>query len=229
MEVLNPRAQSTLLKTIGTLVSIGGAFIVTFYQGMPITIFSSPSKLSLLSTVEIQPNWVIGALLLVTSSLFQSLAYVTQTWIARDFHSEVLITLISCFFETIVASIVTFIAENDTSVWTPNIGIEWISILIGALDVGVVNTVHTWACRVKGPLFVVMFKPLQMIIAVLMGVSFLGDVLHIGSVIGGVIIALGFYTVMKGKAEEEVLEKSGQEEICPHKVPMLLNKSMEDA
>ena len=56
-----------------------------------------------------------------------------QTWIANDFPSEVLIGLISCIFETTVAAIVTFIAENDSSVWTLSIRIQWISILLGVI------------------------------------------------------------------------------------------------
>lgn len=233
METYNLRAKSSILKSIGTIISISGAFIVTFYQGFPIILFPSPHKLSLHSVIESEPNWAIGALLLATSSIFLSLSYIAKTWIARDFHSEVLITLISCFFESIVAAIITYIAEKDASAWTPSIGIQLISLLVGALNVGTVNTVNTWACRVKGPVFVAMFKPLQMVIAVIMGVSFLGDVLHVGSIIGGIIIALGFYTVLKGKVEEEIHNdvdedrwiNNAEEETCPHKVPMLQNKS----
>ncbi|XP_021842788.2 WAT1-related protein At3g28050 [Spinacia oleracea] len=239
MEVLNLRARSSILKSVGTLVSIGGAFIVTLYQGMPITIFPpSPTQFSLhfpLVANETQPNWALGGLFLFASSIFLSLSFVAKTWIARDFNSEILITLISFFFETIVAAVVTFLAENDTSVWTPSIHIVWIAILFGALEVGVVNIVQTWACGKKGPLFVAMFKPLQMIIAVIMGVSFLGDVLHLGSLIGGTIIALGFYTVMRGKAEEESpkevnesrLMYSSEEDSYSHKAPLLQNQNMD--
>ncbi|KAL9226315.1 hypothetical protein vseg_002145 [Gypsophila vaccaria] len=236
MENLNLRAHSSLLKLIGTVVSITGAFIVTFYQGIPIILFSSSSSttsplLPLLWGTD-QPNWVLGGFFLFASCVFLSLSFIIKTWAVRDFQSEVLITLISFFFETIVAAIITFVAESDRSVWTPTAGIIWIALLFGALQVGVVNTVQTWACGKKGPLFVAMFKPLQMIIAVIMGVSFLKDVLHIGSVIGGTIIGIGFYTVMKGKAEEETVKHvdeaaslytSSGEDTSPQKVPLLHN------
>jgi hypothetical protein len=42
------------------------------------------------------------------------------------------------------------------------------------------NTVHTWALHLKGPVFVAMFKPLSIAIAVAMGVMFLGDTLYLG-------------------------------------------------
>nr|GEW98705.1 zinc finger, CCHC-type [Tanacetum cinerariifolium] len=48
-----------------------------------------------------------------------------------------------------------------------------------------------------------MFKPLTIVIAVTMGVLFLGDSLNLGSVIGGIIITIGFYGVVWGKAKEE--------------------------
>lgn len=42
------------------------------------------------------------------------------------------------------------------------------------------NAIHTWALRLKGPVYVAMFKPLSIAIAVAMGVMFLGDTLHLG-------------------------------------------------
>jgi len=55
------------------------------------------------------------------------------------------------------------------------------------------------------------------------------------SVIGGMTIAIGFYTVMKGKAEEETRKEGIEEnslmdssETTPdHKVPLLKHKSMD--
>ncbi|KAH9627186.1 hypothetical protein KSS87_020732 [Heliosperma pusillum] len=227
MENLNLSAWSSLLKIVGTFVSISGAFIVTFYQGMPIILFStSPTELFL-------------SILRGTGfNGYTRYIVVPQTWIAREFRSEVLITLISFFFETLVAGLVAFVVEEDKSVWTPRLEIIWIAILYGAFQVGIVNTVQTWACGKKGPLFVAMFKPLQMIIAVILGVSFLRDVLHLGSVIGGIIIGIGFYTVMKGKADEEMKKggesdnksavlHSSEEDASTHEVPLLQNQNID--
>ncbi|XP_056690496.1 WAT1-related protein At3g28050-like [Spinacia oleracea] len=237
MEILNLRAQSSILKLIGTVISISGAFVIIFYQGLPIIVFHSPTNPSLNSHVQhqTQPNWMVGGMFLSISCILVSFVYVTKTWIVRDFPSEVLITLITFFFKTIVAATVTFIAESDPSVWTPRIGVELIAILFGAVTASILYMVSVWLCRVKGPVFVAMFIPLQMIIAVIMGVSFLGDVLHLGSVIGGSIIAVGFYTVMKGKAEEEMRKKDDEnrltyiieEESHSLKIPMLHAKSMD--
>ena len=83
MEVLNLRNESSILKSVGTIISIGGAFIVTLYQGMAITIFpASPTESSLSSLLiiesDIQPNWTFGGLFLVFSCIFLSLSYVAK-------------------------------------------------------------------------------------------------------------------------------------------------------
>ncbi|KDO66271.1 hypothetical protein CISIN_1g0401761mg, partial [Citrus sinensis] len=81
-----------------------------------------------------------------------------------------------------------------------------------------------------GPVFVAMFKPLSIAIAVAMGVMFLGDRLYLGSLVGATIISLGFYTVMWGKAKEEVSEDPGvdrQESAAAQKVPLLQSRKNE--
>ena len=82
MEILNLRAHSSLLKLIGTLVSISGAFIVTFYQGLPIILFPpSPTEVSLTLKNVLQSdeaNWVLGGFFLASSSIFLSLSFVVK-------------------------------------------------------------------------------------------------------------------------------------------------------
>lgn len=47
-----------------------------------------------------------------------------------------------------------------------------------------------------------MFHPLSIVIAAVLGTIFLGDVLYLGSLVGSIIIVMGFYSVMWGKAKE---------------------------
>jgi len=42
------------------------------------------------------------------------------------------------------------------------------------------SVVYTWAMRKKGPVYVAMFSPLGMVIAIGMGVIFLGESLYLG-------------------------------------------------
>ncbi|KAK9277489.1 hypothetical protein L1049_007033 [Liquidambar formosana] len=232
MEKLDMRFKSSQAKSIGTIISIAGALIVTLYKGPPIIIFaSSPSNLLNELLVATQSNWAIGGFLLATGSFLIALLYVVQTWIIKDYPAELMVTLISSFFVAILSAMVSLVAERDPNAWTLGLDTELIAIVYsGILVVALRNVVHTWALRKKGPVYVCMFKPLGIVIAVLMGVTFLGDILHLGSVIGAATIALGFYSVVWGKAEEEKVAEDSRissSGSSSHKVPLLQNKSME--
>ncbi|XP_028072581.1 WAT1-related protein At3g28050-like isoform X2 [Camellia sinensis] len=211
MEKLDLKVQSSQAKSIGTILSITGAYIVVFYQGPPI-LFSRPLPNLHSFSVSLQSNWIVGGFLLATSSFLISLLYIVQTWIIKDYPAEMVVTLFGCIFVTILSAIVALIVERDPNAWTLKPDVELITIVY------------------SGPVFVSTFRPLGMAFAVFMGVTFLKDTLHIGSVIGAVIIALGLYAVMWGKANEvQIIEENviSRVDSSSDKVPLLQNKSME--
>ncbi|KAI5352397.1 hypothetical protein L3X38_005288 [Prunus dulcis] len=63
--------------------------------------------------------------------------------------------------------------------------------------------IHLWARNIKGPVYVAMFKPLGLVMALFVGVAFLGDTLYLGRLLGAAITVVGFYAVIWGKAQEE--------------------------
>ncbi|KAK4779660.1 hypothetical protein SAY87_015766 [Trapa incisa] len=203
METLDFRAWSSLAKLAGTIVSIAGALLVTLYKGLPIT--GTPVRTPLQLLTQPEPNWVLGGFLLACSAFSLSLLIIVQAWTIRDYPSELMMSFIGCIIVTFLSGGVALVAEQgrgEAWIVKPDIGL--ISIVCSAILGGVVrNTIMAWGCRVKGPLFVSMFKPIGMIAASMMGVSFLGDTLYLGSVIGGGVIVIGFYVVLWGKAKEE--------------------------
>ncbi|XVF58113.1 hypothetical protein PTKIN_Ptkin07bG0036800 [Pterospermum kingtungense] len=91
------------------------------------------------------------------------------------------------------------------------------------------SPVHIWGLHLKGPVYVVIFKPLSIAIAAFMGAIFLGDALHLGSVIGAIILSIGFYAVIWGKAKEERIEDdSGLSSLSNVKFPLLQSHKVED-
>ena len=69
MEKLALRSTVSQAKIIGTIVSISGAFIVTFYKGPPVLKVSSSLKSSLQLPLPQMSNWVLGGLLLTITCL----------------------------------------------------------------------------------------------------------------------------------------------------------------
>ncbi|XP_050231181.1 WAT1-related protein At3g28050-like [Mercurialis annua] len=233
MEKLELRLQSSQAKSIGTIVSVGGALFVTLYKGQPIALslgLETTSSLHGPLLGIISSNWILGGILCAASALILALLLVVQTWILEDYPAELMVTCITCSFVTVLSAIVALIVDNNLNAWIlkPDVGL--IAIVCSAiLGVTIRSVIYAWACRKEGPLFTAMFKPLGMIIAIILGVSFLGDSLYFGSVIGGIIISIGFYTVIWGKAQEDKMSEDetnvNYDSSFSPKVPLLQNKN----
>lgn len=81
MEKVDFRSSSTLAKTVGTVVSVAGAFIVALYKGP--AIISNLSLLNLtLNNLLIQPsNWILGGIFLAIDCVFASMFIIAQVYI----------------------------------------------------------------------------------------------------------------------------------------------------
>ncbi|KAL2492882.1 WAT1-related protein [Abeliophyllum distichum] len=182
MEKLDSRSSRNQIKITAVCVSISRALIVTLYKG-PIGSFPnhSSSSQTLYNVLAVQTNWVLGGIFLAMASLCLSL------------------------WNTFQCAMVTFIAErNHPKAWILRHNIEPVSVIYSAVFGNVVTfCVETWCIYKKGPVFVAMFKPLGIAIAALLGVIILGDRLHVGSVIGAVVIVIGFYGVIWAQAKEQ--------------------------
>ncbi|PON75979.1 Plant-drug/metabolite exporter [Trema orientale] len=231
MEKVTMRSTSSQAKMLGTVVSIGGAFVATLYRGPPI-ILAPSSNLSLhgqpLLQNDTKSNWVVGGLLLTAEYILVPLWYIVQTQIMKEYPNELTVVFFYNLFVSIFAGVAGLILETDSSAWKLRPGIALASVLCsGVFGSFINNTVHTWALHLKGPVYVAMFKPLSIAIAAAMSFIFLGDSLHLGSIIGATMISIGFYTVMWGKAKEDMMEELEQSHIeslespPTHKTPLL--------
>jgi drug/metabolite transporter (DMT)-like permease len=210
MEKLELKRSSSQAKSIGTIVAITGAFVMTLYRGpviLKITSDSiSPNQNLLLSQ---ESNWVIGGLFLSVTCICSSAWNIFQTATVKEYQDLSTVVFFFCLFGTIQCAILSLVVERNLNAWTLHTRIEIIAIAFAAIFGSLFRiSTTTWCLRKKGPLFVAMFKPLSMVIAVIMGMLFLGDTLVLGSVIGAVIITLGFYTVMWGQSQEKKRKKN---------------------
>ncbi|KAF8399294.1 hypothetical protein HHK36_015159 [Tetracentron sinense] len=213
MEKLDLRNSSSQAKSMGTIVSISGAFIVTLYKGPPILLTPSASNSNQQLLLSQQSNWVIGGIFLATEYFLYPVWYVFQASIVKEYPVELFLVFFYNFFVAILSAIVSQIIKTNPSAWRVRPDIELIAIVY------------------SGPVYVAMFKPLAIVIAIVMGVMFLGDTLYLGSVVGAIIISIGFYAVMWGKTkEDEIGENSGPGslESSSQKVPLLQSSKIEE-
>ncbi|KAF3965967.1 hypothetical protein CMV_009900 [Castanea mollissima] len=191
-------------KIMGTIVSILGALVVVFYKGPTILSQSQPPFLSLHSpqgTSETQ--WVMGGLLLAASNLLFSGWYIVQTHVMEIYPAEMVVVFLYLLCATIISAPACLILEGNLSSWILRPDITLVAVIYSGFFGSSFNSViHTWCLHLKGPVYVSIFKPFSIVIAAAMGVIFLGDALYLGSVIGAIILSIGFYGVIWAKAKE---------------------------
>ncbi|KAH7570248.1 hypothetical protein JRO89_XS05G0075700 [Xanthoceras sorbifolium] len=221
MEKINWRSRSSQAKLLGTLVSIAGAFVVTFYQGPPIF-----KTLSLLSS---KSNWIIGGFFLGCAAFFGAAWYILQAIILNKFPAIIIILLFKYFFGAILAALFSVFVVRDPSAWKLGLDIGLVAILYSTIMGSVIQvSLCTWCLSRTGPLYVSMFNPLAIVFSVAMDFFFLAETLCIGSLIGAIIIVIGFYSVMWGKTKEEKFEHTTavlrSHRSYDEKVPLLQNE-----
>ncbi|XP_020206870.1 WAT1-related protein At3g28050 isoform X1 [Cajanus cajan] len=228
MEKFVWKANSTVAKSIGTFVSISGALIMSLYKGQAV-INSGPSlKLlpkKLASSMEF--DWVFGAALLAAHSCFLSINYILLTRIVREYPAELVVVLTRIALVSILSVPAAVISVKDLKDLRLGFNMELIAIGCSAIFVlSFRGVIHTWAMGKRGPVYVAMFKPLEIVFAVILGITFLGDNLYVGSVIGAAIVVIGFYAVIWGKSQEKVEEEGAvySSESYSTEAPLLQNQ-----
>ncbi|XP_024182050.1 WAT1-related protein At5g40240 isoform X2 [Rosa chinensis] len=196
MERLSVRSISTQAKVMGTLVSISGALVVVLYRGP--TVLSNTSE----------KDWVKSGILLTVGYLLFSTWSILQTHIMKTYPAELVLALLYNLFGTIVsAPVCVLIAETKLSAWRLRPGVALAAIIYsGIFSTALSTLVKTWSLNLKGPVYVSIFSPLSIVIAAASSVIFLGDNLFLGSVVGAVMISIGFYGVIWGQAKEEEMK-----------------------
>ncbi|GAB2250685.1 hypothetical protein Droror1_Dr00016935 [Drosera rotundifolia] len=226
MEKLDLRNISSKAKSIGTIIAISGALVVTLYRGPPVLMSQKTSDPSL-QLVSKQSNWLIGCLLLLVTCLLSSTGNIFQAAIAKEHADALSIVFFYSLFGTMQSALLSYILEKNPSSWKLHNGIEIAAIVYAAVSVAVLrNSIVTWCLRERGPVFVAMYKPMGIVIAVAMGFVFLGDTLYLGSVIGASAIVAGFYAVTWGQAKEKETADTNAgdfETVSSQKTPLLQN------
>ncbi|XP_048329358.2 WAT1-related protein At3g28050-like [Ziziphus jujuba] len=237
MEKLDLRNSRSLIKILGTLVSISGALIIVLYKGpqigtmqVPSTENTNPSSKPSFSVMllETTNNWVIGGLFFTIACLSNSIAVISQAAILKEYPSEMTVVSFYCLFGTIQCAAFTLIAERNPNAWRFTPDIELISVLYSGITGSVLTScLVIWSIKKKGPLFVSLFGPLGIAISALTSDIFLGENLHVGSVIGAVVIVIGFYGVIWAQWKGEKDEPHGVDkmESTLQKTPLLESQS----
>lgn len=221
MEKVDIRELRSQAKIMGTMVCVAGAMLMTLYKGPIVKMVWSRhhnSHTSAEKTVD-NKDWIIGSLLLMAATLAWSGLFILQAAVIKKYPAQLSLTTLICFVGTLQATVLGAAIVREPSKWA----VGWDINLLSAVYAGVVTSALAYyiqglCMRIKGPVFATAFTPLMMIIVAVMGSVILSETIYLGSVLGGVMIAIGLYAVLWGKMKDSRIS-TGVPSNCQEMLP----------
>lgn len=220
MEKLDLKRVRCQAKLFGTVMTVVGAMLMTFYKGSVIKFFwtghghqphAPPTADAAALNHHNDGEFIKGSILLIIATLAWAAFFILQVITLRKYTAHLSLTTLVCFLGTLQAIVVTLAMEHHPSAWA----IGWDLNLLAAAYAGIVTSgvayyVQGLVMKTKGPVFVTAFSPLMMVIVAFMGSLILAEKIYVGGIIGAVLIVIGLYSVLWGKYKESK-EKEDEE------------------
>ncbi|GKU87656.1 hypothetical protein SLEP1_g2019 [Rubroshorea leprosula] len=205
LEKVNLKKFRSLAKVIGTVITVMGAMIMTLYSGPIIHFIRSGGAIHhQSSTASVNTrHYFIGVLCLLGSICCWSGFFILQSFTLERYPAELSLTALVCLMGTVEGAIVSLIFERDMSAWKLGFNSRLLAAsYTGVVCSGIAYYVQGVVIRERGPVFVTTFSPLCMIITATLGAIILSELVHLGSILGAIIIVIGLYTVVWGKSKD---------------------------
>ncbi|XP_057978123.1 WAT1-related protein At1g25270 [Malania oleifera] len=200
-------------KVLGTLIGLSGAMLLTFYKGAEVNIWTS--HLNLLhgtphhvarvasSSQGVAGNHLAGALLAVGSCLSYALWLIIQAKMSERYPCHYSSTALMNVMASVQSTTFALCTGKDWTQWKLGWNVRLLTVAyVGIVGSGLMVALMAWCVHVRGPLFVSVFNPLMLLLVAVAGSLLLDEQLHLGSVLGGVLVVCGLYTVIWGKSKE---------------------------
>ncbi|CAN6558538.1 unnamed protein product [Malus baccata var. baccata] len=213
LEKLNLRSLTGKAKVVGTLMGIGGAMLLAFYEGVEINIWST--HVDLLHTSQQQHSHLassphtdsgdrlLGCLLAFGSCICYAIWLIILTKMSATYPCHYSSTALMSAMGSIQAVGFALCKEREWSQWMLGWNIRLLTVAYsGIMVTGLSAAIIALCIGMRGPLFVSVFNPLMLVLVAIVGSLVLDEKLHLGSVLGAVLIVCGLYAVLWGKGKE---------------------------
>ncbi|CAN6480263.1 unnamed protein product [Victoria cruziana] len=197
MEDVDIRNIRGVAKVMGTAICVGGALTMTLYSGTQLL----QSSFWLQHWKVLGSLWAVGALLLFASAFAWSTWLTYQAWVIPCYPAQLSLTALMCFMATFQSAAVAVSLNHKASQWKIGWNIQLLSYVYTGLTCSAFAFfIQSWCIKRKGPVFSSAFNPLATVIVAILQTVCLHQSLHIGSVLGAVLVIMGLYLVLWGKA-----------------------------
>ncbi|KAL3818061.1 hypothetical protein ACJIZ3_003966 [Penstemon smallii] len=203
-------------KIVGTVVTVGGAMIMTLIAGpvlgLPWTknTTSAPSQQGAGDddyVVVVPPqNPMRGALMIAAGNFGYALFYILQAMtLKKAYPAGLSLTAMICASGALQGTVLTFIIERgNIAIWSIGFNATLLAYAYGGIiSSGVTYYVSGIIMKEKGPVFVTAFNPLSMVIVAILSSFIFAEQLELGKIVGAVVIVMGLYLVIWGKSTDQ--------------------------
>ncbi|RDX92845.1 WAT1-related protein, partial [Mucuna pruriens] len=220
-ENLGIKKRSGLAKVLGTILCVSGALLLSFYHGKTIGLGQSSIHWRYAEKMEGtdtsgKGSSILGPLALIGSTLFWAGWFIIQTDISKKFPAPYTSTTLMCFLASFQCMLIAVCFDHSATAWSLHQAMRVSAALYaGIICTAIAYCLMTWAIERKGPLYVAVFTPLQLVLTAILSWALLREKLYLGTAIGSLLIILGLYAVLWGKSEEankkDGIEKTAKE------------------
>ncbi|TVU25954.1 hypothetical protein EJB05_28477 [Eragrostis curvula] len=209
LEVMKLRSRSGIAKLAGIGLCLAGVLIIAFYLGpglRPVNHHHAVAHASSPSHSPSRSTWIKGTFLMVLFSMTWSAWMLMQARLVDEYPNKMLVTVIECVFSVLQLFIIAVIAERDFSKWKLELNVTLLAIVYnGFVVTGISYYLQAWCMEMKGPVFLAMWTPLSFSLSTFCSWFFLGEIVHVGSIVGGALLVGGLYSVLWGKSKEPTI------------------------
>ncbi|RCV10491.1 hypothetical protein SETIT_2G116000v2 [Setaria italica] len=210
MEVVKLKSAYGIAKLTGVALCLAGIFLIAFFAGPSLSPVNHHHAFHSGQTSSVpagQVTWIKGTFLKLLGDMIWSLWIILQTALLKEYPNKMLVTVTQSVFSTVQLFVVAVVAERDISQWKLGLDISLLAVLYtGFVVAGVCNYLQVWCVEMKGPVFLAMWFPLCFVLTIFCSSFFLGEIVHLGSILGGILLIGGLYSVLWAKSKEAMIE-----------------------
>ncbi|XP_028118495.1 WAT1-related protein At1g44800-like isoform X1 [Camellia sinensis] len=213
LEKVNLKKIQCVAKVVGTVITVTGAMVMTLYKGPIVDILwyskSGNHHHNTTNSTSTDQHWVMGTFMILACTCGWSGFFIVQSITLKQYPAELSLTALICLMGMVEGAAVALAMERDMSAWVVGFDSRLLAaVYSGVVCSGVAYYVQGVVNKVRGPVFITAFSPLCMIITAVLGAIVLAEKIHLGSLIGAIIIVFGLYSVVWGKSKDPLISES---------------------
>ncbi|KAK3422455.1 hypothetical protein EUGRSUZ_G02912 [Eucalyptus grandis] len=165
LERLSIRSKHSQAKILGTLVTIGGAMIMTLGKGPVLDLPWTKSTSAHVDLDGVAQKPIEGALMITAGCFCWASFIILQAITLKSYPAELTLTTLICMTGTFQGAVFAFAMERSNfAAWSIQFDVRLLAVVYsGIICSGVGYYIQGVVMQIKGPVFLTAFNPLHMV------------------------------------------------------------------